>query len=333
VIGHHDESARAKEADSMTEAAIRTTDLTRDFGAVRAVDALTLEVPPGIIFGFLGANGAGKTTTINLLLGLLEPSSGQAQVLGFDTRTQGSAIRERSGALLEFSGLYERLTAEDNLDFYGRVWRLSAAERQARIRELLTHVGLYDRRKERVGAWSRGMKQKLAIARVLLHRPALIFLDEPTAGLDPMAAAALRDDLEGLVAREGVTVFLNTHNLPEAERLCQQVGVIRSGKLLTVGSPDALRQRTGRPEAEVSGDGFTPELLASLRARRDIASAQVENGRLLLELADQQVKMAPIITALVEGGVQIEEARRGQASLEDVFLSLMEEDSAQEVAQ
>ena len=177
------------------------------------------------------------------------------------------------------------------------------------------------------------MKQKLAIARVLLHRPALIFLDEPTAGLDPMAAAALRDDLEGLVAREGVTVFLNTHNLPEAERLCQQVGVIRSGKLLTVGSPDALRQRTGRPEAEVSGDGFTPELLASLRARRDIASAQVENGRLLLELADQQVKMAPIITALVEGGVQIEEARRGQASLEDVFLSLMEEDSAQEVAQ
>ncbi len=214
----------------MTEAAIRTTNLTRDFGAVRAVDALTLEVPPGIIFGFLGANGAGKTTTINLLLGLLEPTSGQAQVLDFDTRAQGGAIRERSGALLEFSGLYERLTAEDNLDFYGRVWRLSATERPARIRELLTHVGLYDRRKERVGAWSRGMKQKLAIARVLLHRPALIFLDEPTAGLDPVAAAALRDDLEGLVAREGVTVFLNTHNLPEAERLCQQVGVIRSGQ-------------------------------------------------------------------------------------------------------
>jgi ABC-2 type transport system ATP-binding protein len=316
----------------MTEAAIRTTGLTRDFGAVRAVDALTLEVSPGIIFGFLGANGAGKTTTINLLLGLLEPTAGQARVLGFDTRAQGGAIRERSGALLEFNGLYERLTAEDNLDFYGRVWRLSAAERQARIRELLTHVGLYDRRKERVGAWSRGMKQKLAITRVLLHRPALIFLDEPTAGLDPVAAAALRDDLEGLVAREGVTVFLNTHNLPEAERLCQQVGVIRSGKLLTVGSPDSLRQRTGRPQAEISGDGFTPEVLATLRARGAIASAQVENGRLLLELADQQVKMAPIVTALVEAGAQIEEVRRGQASLEDVFLSLMEEDRAQEVS-
>lgn len=314
----------------MSDIAIRTTNLTRDFGTVRAVDGLTLEVPPGIIFGFLGANGAGKTTTINLLLGLLEPTAGQAQVLGFDTQTQGSAIRERTGALLEFSGLYERLTAEDNLDFYGRVWHLSAAERQARIKELLTHLELYDRRKERVGTWSRGMKQKLAIARVLLHRPALIFLDEPTAGLDPVAAATLRDDLERLVASEGVTVFLNTHNLPEAERLCQQVGVIRTGKLLSVGSPDVLRRQTGRPQAEIAGDGFTPEVLTALRARRDITSAEVQNGHLTLELADQQVRMAPIVAVLVEAGVQIEEVRRGQASLEEVFLSLMEEDRVKE---
>src|SRR5262249_31367755 len=288
-----------------TEAAIRTIRLTRDFGTVRAVDTLTLEVPPGIIFGFLGANGAGKTTTINLLLGLLEPSAGQAQVLGFDTRSQGSAIRERTGALLEFSGLYERLTAEDNLDFYGRIWHLSAAERQARIKELLTHVGLYDRRKERVGTWSRGMKQKLAITRVLLHRPTLIFLDEPTAGLDPVAAAALRDDLARLVASEGVTVFLNTHNLPEAERLCQQVGVIRTGKLLTVGSPDLLRRQTGRPQAEIAGDGFTPGVLAGLRARRDIASAEVQNGHLTIELADQQGRMAPIMAGAGGGGAAV----------------------------
>ena len=310
----------------MTEAAIRTINLTRDFGNVRAVDALTLEVPPGIIFGFLGANGAGKTTTINLLLGLLEPTAGQATVLGFDTRTQGNAIRERAGALLEFSGLYERLTAEDNLDFYGRVWHLSAAERRGRIKALLTHVGLYDRRKERVGTWSRGMKQKLAIARVLLHRPTLIFLDEPTAGLDPVAAAALRDDLAGLVASEGVTVFLNTHNLPEAERLCQQVGVIRAGKLLSVGSPDMLRRQTGRPQAEIAGEGFTPEVLALVRGRRDVASAEVQNGHLILDLADPQVKMAPIVAALVEAGAQIEEVRRGQASLEEVFMTLIGED-------
>jgi ABC-2 type transport system ATP-binding protein len=316
----------------MSEPAIRTSRLTRDFGNVRAVDSLTLEVPSGIIFGFLGANGAGKTTTINLLLGLLEPTSGQAQVLGFDTRTQGSAIRERTGALLEFSGLYERLTAEDNLDFYGRVWHLSAAERQARIKELLTHVGLYDRRGERVGTWSRGMKQKLAITRVLLHRPPLIFLDEPTAGLDPVAAAEMRDDLEKVVASEGVTVFLNTHNLPEAERLCQQVGVIRSGTLLTVGSPELLRRQTGRPEAEVAGEGFTPEVLAMLRGRRDVAGAQVENGHLTLTLTGQDVRMAPIVAALVESGAQIEEVRRGQASLEEVFMTLMEDGGTQREA-
>ncbi|HEX8730418.1 MAG TPA: ABC transporter ATP-binding protein [Ktedonobacterales bacterium] len=315
-----------------SDLAIRTTSLTRDFGAVRAVDGLTLDVPAGTIFGFLGANGAGKTTTINLLLGLLEPTAGQATVLGYDARTQGGAIRERCGALLEFSGLYERLSAADNLDFYGRVWRLSAAERQVRTKELLTHLGLYDRRDERVGSWSRGMKQKLAIARVLLHRPTLIFLDEPTAGLDPLAAAGLRDDLEALVAREGVTVFLNSHNLPEAERLCQQVGVIRAGKLLTVGSPDLLRRETGRPQAEVTGANFTPDALAMLRTRPEIADAQVENGRLTLALANNQVSMAPIVAELVGAGAQIEEVRRGQASLEEVFLSLMEESGGQEAA-
>jgi ABC-2 type transport system ATP-binding protein len=308
-----------------TNVAIRANQLTRDFGNVRAVDSLTLDVPPGIIFGFLGANGAGKTTTIHLLLGLLEPTRGQATVLGFDPRTQGGEVRARTGALLEFPGLYERLSAEDNLDFYCRVYHLSVQQRRERIKELLTHLDLYDRRKERVGTWSRGMKQKLAIARVLLHRPQLIFLDEPTAGLDPVAAAALRDDLAGLVQREGVTVFLNTHNLPEAERLCQQVGVIRQGKLLTVGSPDMLRQQTGRPQAEIVGTGFTPEVLATLQARPEVAGVTQQNGHLTIDLRDGAVRVAPLVTALVQAGAEIEEVHRGKASLEEVFLSLMEE--------
>jgi ABC-2 type transport system ATP-binding protein len=160
--------------------AIHTRDLTRDFGALRAVDELSLDVPTGVIFGFLGPNGSGKTTTIRLLLGLLEPTAGVADVLGHDTRTDAGAIRERCGALLEHPGLYERMTAQDNLDFYARVWRLSSVERQARVRELLTGLDLWERRREIVGAWSRGMKQKLAVARTLLHRPALVFLAEPT---------------------------------------------------------------------------------------------------------------------------------------------------------
>jgi ABC-2 type transport system ATP-binding protein len=177
----------------MTPLAVRTTELSKHFGAVRALDQVTLEIPRGIIFGFLGPNGSGKTTTIRLLLGLLEPTSGNAQVLGYSARTHASAIRDRSGALLEHCGLYERLSAADNLDLYARFWRLSADARRARTKELLTDLDLWDRRGEIVAGWSRGMKQKLAIARALLHRPELVFLDEPTAGLDPIAAAAVRD--------------------------------------------------------------------------------------------------------------------------------------------
>ena len=307
--------------------AIVTHDLTRDFGSVRALDHLDLEVPAGIVFGFLGPNGSGKTTTIRLLLGLLEPSEGRAEVLGFDTRTQGDQVRERCGALLEHAGLYERLSAEDNLDFYGRAWHMPAAKRQARTRELLGHVDLYDRRKEMVGNWSRGMKQKLAVARTLFHRPKLVFLDEPTAGLDPVAAAALRDDLAGLAAREGATVFITTHNLQEAERLCARVAVIRQGRLLAVGHPDELRARGGGPRVEVIGRGFTSEILAGLRTRPEVASAEVSNGRLLLDLRDQ-AEAAPIVSQLVAGGAQVEEVRRGSASLEDVFLTLVQEEGA-----
>ena len=303
--------------------AVRTENLSRDFGQVRAVDGLSLAVPSGIVFGFLGANGSGKTTTIRLLLGLLEPTSGRAEVLGFDTRSQAIEIRRRTGALLEHSGLYERLSAEDNLEFYGRVWRLPHAHRRSRIKELLHSMGLWQRRHERVGQWSRGMKQKLAVARAMLHRPPLIFLDEPTAGLDPVAAAALRDELQALVAREGVTVFLTTHNLSEAEKLCQQIGVIRQGKLLAVGHPDQLRMQAGKPQIEVVGRGFTPQLLEWLRSQPLVSSVQVAGDRLLITLR-QQTSTAPLVSQMVGAGVEIEEVRKGSASLEEVFLALME---------
>ena len=311
----------------MAEYAIRTDHLSRHFGAVHAVDDLSLEVPAGIVFGFLGANGAGKTTTIHLLLGLLEPTAGQTTVLGFDTRTQADAIRSRTGALLEFNGLYERMSAEDNLDLYGRIYHLSAADRQARAKELLAHLGLWDRRKDQVGTWSRGMKQKLAVARALFHHPTLIFLDEPTSGFDPVAAAALRDDLATLVKREGATVFLNTHNLAEAERLCALVGVIRKGKLLALGNPDDLRFKQGSPRAEIVGRGFTDELLAQLGERPEVASAELQNGHLLLGLRGES-EVGPLVSLIVRNGGEVEEVRKGAASLEDVFLTLMEEEHA-----
>ena len=309
----------------MAEPIICTEHLSRSFGTVKAVDDLSLEVPAGIVFGFLGPNGAGKTTTIHLLLGLLEPTRGQARVLGFDTRTQSDAIHARCGALLEFSGLYERMSAEDNLDLYGRINLMPSTDRRVRIKELLTHLDLWERRKELVGKWSRGMKQKLAVARSLIHRPPLIFLDEPTAGFDPQAAAALHNDLASLAEREGVTVFLNTHNLVEAEKLCARVGVIRQGKLLTVGSPDELRGSKGAPQAEIVGDGFNEKMLTLLRARQEVAQAELQNGHLLIDLRGEN-KIGPLVHLIVEAGGQVEEIRRGKASLEDVFLTLMEED-------
>jgi len=307
----------------MSKIAVRTENLNRDFGPIRAVDDLSLEIPAGIVFGFLGPNGSGKTTTIRLLLGLLEPTRGRAEVLGFNTRTQADEIRERCGALLEHTGLYERLSGEDNLELYGRIWRISAADRKARTKELLEHLGLWERRGERVAGWSRGMRQKLAVARSLLHRPSLIFLDEPTAGLDPMAAASLRDDLLSLAGREGVTIFLTTHNLTEAEKLCAQVGVIRAGKLLAVGRPDQLRANAGGHQAVILGRGFGERALASLRERPEVAAATLQDGRLVIDLKIE-VEIAPLIGLLVNSGAQVEEARKGNASLEEDFLSLME---------
>jgi ABC-2 type transport system ATP-binding protein len=225
----------------MPTLAIDTDQLCRQFGGNLALNGLTLRIPEGIVFGLVGPNGAGKTTAIRLLLGLLEPTSGGAHVLGLDPATQGDAIRAKTGALLEQTGLYERLDAADNLEFYGRVWHVPRAERRARIRELLTSLGLWERRRDIVSTWSRGMKQKLAVARAMFHRPALLFLDEPTAGLDPIAATALCNDLLALVDREHVTVFLTTHNLHEAERLCHGVGVMHRGRLRAIGTPAEVR--------------------------------------------------------------------------------------------
>jgi ABC-2 type transport system ATP-binding protein len=304
-----------------SDCAISIQHLARDFGSVRALDDLCLEVPPGIIFGFLGPNGAGKTTTIRLLLGLLEPTSGTAQVLGYDTRSQADQIRAHTGALLEHSGLYEQMSAEDNLEFYGRAFLMPDVERQARIQELLTRMGLWERRRDRVGTWSRGMKQKLALARTMLHQPRLVLLDEPTAGLDVQAAVSVRQDLAALASREQTTIFLTTHNMVDAEQLCHLVAVIREGKLVALGSPDELRAKASTPQVEVVGRGFTDEALKVLRAHPQVATIHRQDGHLLVDLLEE-TDTADLVGLLVGVGAQIEEVHRGRASLEQAFLQL-----------
>jgi len=303
---------------------IRTEALVRQFGNVRAVDGVSIDVPPGIVFGFLGPNGAGKTTTIRLLLGLLEPTAGRAEVFGLDTRASGAQVREQCGALLEHTGLYERLTALDNLEFYGRVWRMNSNERLARAKELLESFGLWERRNDTVSGWSRGMKQKLAVARALFHRPKLIFLDEPTAGLDPVADAALRDDLQTLVSRQGVTVFLTTHNLPEAEKLCAQVAVIRQGRLLAVGSPQSLRGQENN-RVEITGRNINESALTAVRAYPEVTGVEQKETGLIITLRPG-ADSAPILSALMQAGVLVDEVHKGRASLEEAFLDLVEEE-------
>lgn len=302
--------------------AIWTRGLTRDFRSLRAVDGLDLEVPQGSVFGFLGPNGAGKTTTIRLLLGLLPPSAGHARVLGYDVVRQAADVRRRCGALLEHHGLTERLDAADNLDLYGRIWRMPRPERRARTRELLEELGLWERRHEPVARWSRGMRQRLAIARTLVHRPSLLFLDEPTAGLDPVAAAELRSDLIRLARREDVTVFLNTHNLLEAERLCDRVAVIRGGRLLWVGAPAELRGRGGVCRVRVAGHGLSENVLDLLRGRREVSALTPEPGSVLVDLRARD-RIADMVAFLVRIGVRVEEVARVEESLEDMFLSLV----------
>ena len=305
--------------------AVHTEGLSRRFDGVTALDGLNLAVPTGSIFGFLGPNGAGKTTTIRLLLGLLEPSSGNAVVLGRDVRRESQAIREQVGVLLDSDGLYERLTARQNLDFFARVARLSKGERDARIRALLEEIDLWDRRDDPVADFSRGMKQKLALARAFLHRPSLLFLDEPTAGLDTPAAVGLRSELVSLAREEGVTVFLTTHNLLEAERVCDRVAVIRQGKLLAEGPPESIRGG-GKRKLEVTATGIRPALVARLMNTPEVTGADVDSeGRLILALADG-AETAPLIRLMVETGVEVSEARIAEASLEETFLALVDED-------
>ena len=309
----------------LSNPSIKMEHLCRDFGSFRAVDQLSLKVPSGMVFGFLGPNGAGKTTIIRMLLGLIEPTAGSAAVLGFDVQSQAAEIRSKTGTLLEHHGIYEHMTAEANLEFFGRIYHIPKVERNNRIKELLTQMDLWARRTETVGNWSRGMKQRLALARALIHKPPLLFLDEPTAGLDVMAAQAVRADIAALVARQGTTVFLTTHNMAEAEKLCSQIAVIRSGKLVAAGTPDELKSQSSHPRVRISGRGFTPELQKQLESKPDIIQVNAENSHLEITLS-KETQVSNLINILLTAGAQVEEVQSGRASLEEVFLTLMEEE-------
>ncbi|MHB1461406.1 MAG: ABC transporter ATP-binding protein [Armatimonadota bacterium] len=304
------------------EYAIQTHELTRSFGSLIALNDLNLQVPQGTVFGVLGPNGAGKTTMIRLLLGLLRPTSGKAEVLGYDISTQSHQIRQYTGALLEHDGLYERTSAEHNLMFWGRACRMSSSDIRSRIQIVLELFGLYERRKDILGEWSRGMKRKLAVARALMNEPNLLFLDEPTSGLDPVSAAEMRHHLSDIVNQQGVTVFLNTHNLAEAEQLCQQIAVLSSGRLLACDTPENIRRSASSNEVLITGSDW-PDMAMVQDIPGIISLTPHPNGHLQVTL-EQGAGVAPLIKELVMAGASIEEVRRDTASLEQALLTLVE---------
>jgi ABC-2 type transport system ATP-binding protein len=271
------------------------------------------------VFGFLGPNGAGKTSTLRLLLGLLRATSGVVRVLGLDPASAAQGVRARLGVLLEHDGLYDRLTALGNLDYYARIFRVASPA--ARIEELLRGAGLWERRHDRVATWSKGMRQKLAVARTLLHRPPLVLLDEPFTGLDPVAAAELRDGITALAREHGTTVFLTSHDLGHVEKICAQVAVLKDGAVIAVGAPGELAARGSRDEIELRGAGVTEDLLAALQ--RDGIIDGFSLAGTTARMTCTSTRRGELSAQLQRRGVAIEELRTVRASLEETFLALM----------
>ncbi|MBN1284627.1 MAG: ABC transporter ATP-binding protein [Anaerolineae bacterium] len=313
------------------ETVITTGQLTRRFGETVAVNALTLEVYHGEVFGFLGHNGAGKTTTVRLLNGVLAPDGGAARVLGMSPVEQGPALRQHTGVLTETPSLDERLTGRTNLAIYADLYGVPRAEAGRRINELLEMFELADRGDDQVGGYSKGMKQRLALARALLHRPQLLFLDEPTAGLDPVAARQVHDLIHHTSREEGNTVFLCTHNLTEAQRLCDRVAVMEHGHMVAVGATGELARQIGLPvrfEIEVAADQVALAL-DTLRGMKGVARFDQETHTIRVTGADREL-IPGLLAAMVGAGVRVYRVAPQEASLEDVYFSLHERNRAKE---
>lgn len=306
---------------------IDTENLTRTFGNLTAVDNLTLHIEKGEVFGFLGPNGAGKTTTIRMLACLIAPTKGTATVAGYNIQKDPLKVRQSVGILTENPSLYERLTAYENMNFFAEAYGINdVAERQKRIQELLEFFHLWERRNDKVAGFSKGMKQKLAIVRATVHRPPVLFLDEPTAGLDPEAAKEIRDLIEELSQHEKRTILLSTHHLEDAEKLCRRVMIINKGKCLLIGTPDELRSKiSSRPVIQVRLVQVTPKIVSAVKANSHTKEVNVkqDEGTLLISVEDARVATPEIVGAIYEAKGQILSVNALRPSLEEAYLKLV----------
>lgn len=302
---------------------IATTQLTRMFAQNVAVNSLNLEIQAGEVFAFLGHNGAGKTTTVRLLNGVLAPTAGEVRVFGLSPLQDGAKVRARTGVLTETPSLDDRLTAHESLMIYADIYNVPRGELRKRVQTVLETFELADRGKEKVGSYSKGMKQRLALARMLLHEPELIFLDEPTASLDPIAIYQVHEMIRKMSREQGRTVFLATHNLHEAQQLADRVGVMDHGTLVAIGSPRDLAKQIGLPaKFEI---GVAPEhlqtALDTLRDFRGVKAVSAADSALSITGADEEV-IPDLLAALVGAGVRVYRVVPQEASLEDIYFTL-----------
>jgi ABC-2 type transport system ATP-binding protein len=300
--------------------------LERRFGIVTALRDVSFTVRAGQIYGLLGPNGAGKTTTVRILAGLIAPSAGRVRVVDLELGRDNPQIRSLTGILTESPGLHDRLTARQNLTYYGRLYGLTDTALRTAVDRYLDVVGLTDAADRRVGGYSKGMRQRVAIARALLHEPRVIYLDEPTSALDPEAAKSIRQ-LVATLRDEGRSIVLCTHNLDEAERVCDRIGIL-NGRLLAEGTPAELRRRGRAAATRVALDGGpvdASDLAAMLGSLPFVRNARAEGGDLWVELAEPRRDTPELVRELVTRGARVLAVAEDVASLEQVYLELVGE--------
>ena len=305
---------------------IKTQNISKNFRIgkkgqteLQAVQNLTLEVDKGEVFGFLGPNGAGKTTTVRMLTALIRPSTGQAQIAGYELGKQDTEIRRNVGILTESPGMYERLSAEKNLTIFANLYDVPDVAQA--VNKYLSMLGLWERRYDAVGSFSKGMRQKLAVARALIHEPQILFLDEPTTGLDPEAAKTVRNFIEELKT-QGRTIFMTTHNLDEAERLCDRVGIFRQ-QLLTLDTPANLRKQLFGRKVVFHLREVNPIWVEEVSKLDGISHVEIVENKLVVSMQDPEQSNPIIIQYLVGVGAQILFVGELRHSLEQIYLEMV----------
>jgi ABC-2 type transport system ATP-binding protein len=303
---------------------IEAVGLRKSFGSRQALADISFSVGEGEIYGLLGPNGAGKTTTTRILACLLRPDGGSARVAGFDVVEQPEQVRASIGILTEIPGLYERLRALEYLDFYGQIYGLDLQRRRARSEELMRLLGIWEMRSERIGSFSKGMKQKVAIARALIHAPHVLLFDEPTAALDPEAAKTVRDHLVQLIREERRTVLLCSHNLAEVEQICARLSIVYGGKALTEASPAQLKAAVAR-SVEVRLARVDPNYVDAVRDVAGVDEVSMNDGTITFRTGDVWGVNPRVVRQLVSAGAEVIDVQLEPVTLEDAYLHYVRE--------